>query len=90
MAYSFNYKHTADFEREESKRSSDANLQRPVISKTKIGVLASAVFLGLLLFCSWSLDSLFMRELIAVTCVWGLVSMVKLQSEPKNTSHEKR
>jgi hypothetical protein len=82
MAYSYNYKHTADFEREESKHSSEANLERPTISKTKIGVLASGFFLGLLLLCSWSLDSLFMRELIAVTFIWGLVSMVKLQSEP--------
>ena len=82
MAYSYNYKHTADFEREESKRSSEANLERPTISKTKIGVLAFGVFLGLLLLCSWSLDSLFMRELIAVTFIWGLVSIIKLQSEP--------
>lgn len=90
MAYSYNYKHTVELEREESKRSSEMNLERSTMSKTKIGVLASGVFLGLLLLWSWSLDSLFMRELIAAFCIWGLVSIVKFQSEPKNTSYEKR
>lgn len=51
--------------------------------------MAGGLFMGLLLLWSWSLDGLFFNELIAATCVLGLVGMVKLQSEPKHTSNEK-
>ena len=90
MAYSYNFKHTAELKREDTKPASGTGLAKPSLSKSKLGMMVGGVFLGLLLLWSWSLDGLFFSELIAVTCIWGLVSLVKLKSEPKYTQHEKR
>ncbi len=90
MAYSYDYKHTGELEHEASKSTSPSKVSDPLLTKPRVWFLAGALFMGLLLLWSWNLDGLFFNELIAATCVLGLVGMVKLQSEPKHTSNEKR
>lgn len=87
MDYSYDY--TRDLNREkEDTRSKAWGLQS--LSKAGVQILAGSLLLALLLFLSSTLDNLFLNELIAVSVVWGLVSLVRLQEEPrKNAFHEK-
>jgi hypothetical protein len=88
MAHSFNYKHTSDIQEKKYETKDERVL--PGLSLAQIWVLAGTVFLGMLLLWSWSLDNLFMTELLTVSGIWFLISLVKLQSEPKNSNDEKR
>jgi len=72
MAFSYNFKHTADFDREDRELS-----QRSIL-------------MGVLLWVSWSLDNLFLAELVAISFIWGLISLIRVKSEPKKTYYEKR
>ena len=90
MAYSYDYEHSGGLKGEAAKSDSHSKISSPVLTKPGVWFMAGGIFMGLLLLWSWSLDGLFFNELIAATCVLGLVGMVKLQSEPKNTSNEKR
>ena len=88
MAFSFNYKHTTELQREKS--DSKAGHIHQGLSASQLWVLAGSGFLGLLLLWSWSLDNLFMTELLSVSFIWMLVCLVKLQSGPNSSHHEKR
>ena len=91
MAYSYNYKHASDFKTEYRNTEDEmASTTSPVLSRTKLEVIAGSVLMGVLLLGSWSLDNLFMTELLAVTFVWGIISLIRLKSQPDNTSYEKR
>ena len=88
MAHSFNYRQTSDLR--EKKYDANADRALPGLSVVQAGVLAGTIFLGILLLWSWSLDNLFMTELLAISGIWLMVSLVKLQSETKNSIYEKR
>ena len=83
MAFSYNFKHASEVPQKQTKSTSGYRGHSLNLSGTQAGVLAGSIFLGLLLLWSWSLGNLFMTELLTVTAVWLLVSLVKLQSEPK-------
>lgn len=88
MDYSYDYTTDLNKEKEDS-RSKAPGLA--ALSKTAVQILAGTILLGFLLLLSSSLDYLFMNELITVSVIWGLVSLVRLQGEPrKNASHEER
>lgn len=89
MDYSYDYNHSGDLSKEKEETRSKA-LGIPTLSKAAVQTFAGAILLGFLLFLSSTLDNLFMNELIAVSIIWGLISLVRLQGEPrKNTFHEK-
>lgn len=84
MAHSYDFKHTSELKSEER----EAGLKRTVeegslLTRTQLVIIAGSIVLGFLLYGSWSLDNLFMKELIAVTAVWGFVSLIRLKSQPK-------
>ncbi len=86
MDYSYDYKESSNIRGGEGIARS-----RPLLSKTGIQSLAGAVLLAALLILSGNLDNLFMNELVAVSVIWALVSLVRLQGDSaKNTSDEKR
>lgn len=88
MAHSYNYKHASDIQGKDYNMKAERALSGR--SVMQIRALAGAIFLGMLLLWSWSMDNLFMTELLCVSGIWLLVSLVKLQSEPQNHSDEKR
>ena len=89
MDYSYDYNHRGEMS-SEKEDSPSRSLPVPTLSKACIQSLAGAILLGALLFLSSSMENLFMNELIAVTIIWSLVSLVRLQGEPrKNKSYEK-
>jgi len=90
MAFSYNFKHTADFDRENRERSQSSSTSKTVVNRTTLQVIAGSVLLVVLLLGSWSLDNLFMTELIAISFIWGLISLIRLKSEPNKTNYEKR
>jgi hypothetical protein len=90
MDYSYDYNHSSDLSKTNAE-SGSKSLGVADLSKATVQSLAGAILMGLLLYLSSTLDNLFMNELIAVSIIWGLVSLVRLQAEPsKNTSNEKR
>ena len=89
MDYSYDYNHSGDLSKEKAE-SGSKTLAVPAFSKATVQSLAGAILLGLLLYLSSTLDNLFMNELIAVSIIWGLVSLLRLQAEPRKiTFHEK-
>lgn len=89
MDYSYDYNHSGDLSKEKDDPGSKA-LRLPAISKAGIQSFTGAILFGLLLFLSSTLDNLFMNELITVSIIWSLVSLVRLQGEPrKNKFYEK-
>jgi hypothetical protein len=83
MAYSYDFKHSAEFKtetREAKPRSSSS--ENTYVNRTLLEVIAGSVLLGILLIGSRSMDNLFMTELIAISFVWGLISLIRLKSEP--------
>ncbi|MGB5403801.1 MAG: hypothetical protein WBN13_07485 [Robiginitalea sp.] len=91
MAYSYDFNHTRDFKSDQRDTERQiASTSSPVISRTKVEVIAGSLLMAILLLGSWSLDNLFMTELLAVSCVWGIISLIRLKSQPDNTSYEKR
>jgi len=90
MEYSYDYEHSSNIRKEEAVSRSEAT-GKTALTKAGIQSLAGAILLGFLLFLSSNQDNLFMKELIAVSIIWTLVSLVRLQGEPqKQTSNEKR
>lgn len=90
MEYSYDYKHTRNLG-EEGVSSRSKEGAKPAVTKAGIQSLAGGILLGFLLFLSSNQDNLFMRELIAVSIIWCLVSLVRLQGAPNNNaSHEER
>lgn len=90
MDYSYDYKHSSNLSKEEAVSRAGAD-SRAFPTKVGIQSLAGAILLGFLLFLSSSQDNLFMKELIAVSIIWTLVSLVRMQGETdKNTPNEKR
>jgi hypothetical protein len=90
MAFSYNFKHTADIDRDDRERSQSSSVQRTAMDRTTLQVIAGSVFFAVLLLVSWSADNLFMTELVAVSLIWGLISLIRLNSEPNKTNYEKR
>jgi len=90
MAFSYNFKHTVDFDREDRERSQSSSAPKTAVEKTTLKVIAGFVLLAVLLTGSWSLENLFMTELVAISFIWGLVSLIRLKSEPNKTNYEKR
>lgn len=82
MAFSYNFKHTADYDRENRERSQSSSNSNTVVNRTTLQVIAGSVLLAVLLLGSWSLDNLFMTELVAISFIWGLISLIRLKSEP--------
>lgn len=82
MAFSYNFKHTADFDRENREGSQSSSTSKTVVNRTTLQVIAGSVLLAVLLLGSWSLDNLFMTELVAISFIWGLISLIRLKSEP--------
>jgi hypothetical protein len=90
MDYSYDYKHSKNL-RKEDEASLRASGSRAGLNKAGLQSLAGAILLAFLLFLSSNQDDLFMKELVAVSIIWTLVSLVRLQGEPdKNTPDEKR
>jgi hypothetical protein len=83
MAYSYDFKHSAEFktETQEAKPRSSSS-KSTYVNRTLLEVIAGSVLLGILLIGSRSMDNLFMTELIAISFVWGLISLIRLKSEP--------
>ena len=90
MAFSYNFKHIADFDRENRERTQSSSAQKTAMGGTSLQVIAGSVLLAVLLLGSWSLDNLFMAELLAISFIWGLISLIRLKSEPNKTNYEKR
>ena len=90
MAFSYNFKHTADFETENRERSQSSAPSKTAVNRATLQIIAGSVLLAALLLGSWSLDNLFMTELVAISFIWGLISLIRLKSEPKKTTYEKR
>ena len=89
MDYSYDFKHTSNLDKDEAASRSEAG-SKPAVTKAGIQSLAGGVLLVFLLFLSSNQDNLFMKELIAVSIIWCLVSLVRLQGEPNHTaSYEK-
>jgi hypothetical protein len=82
MAFSYNFKHTADIDRENREGTQSSSTSRTVVNRTTLQVIAGSVLLAVLLLGSWSLDNLFMTELVAISFIWGLISLIRLKSEP--------
>lgn len=82
MAFSYNFKHTADFDRESREDSQSSSTSKTAVNRTTLQVIAGSVLLAVLLLGSWSLDNLFMTELVAISFIWGLISLIRLKSEP--------
>ncbi|MEJ2584813.1 MAG: hypothetical protein P8Z38_07145 [Robiginitalea sp.] len=90
MDYSYDYEQSRNLRKEKDESRSGA-WTNPILSKAGIQSLSGAVLLGFLLILSSNQNNLFMNELISVSVIWILVSLVRLQGEPdKITSHEKR
>ena len=90
MDYSYDYKQTRDLSEQEVSAHSKTH-SKPTVTKAGIQSLAGAVLLVFLLFLSSNQDNLFLNELIAVSVIWTLVSLVRLQGEPNNNVfHEER
>jgi hypothetical protein len=90
MDYSYDYEHSSNLSKEKEVSQAGAD-SRVFPTKAGIQSLAGAILLGILLFLSSNQDNLFMKELIAVSIIWTLVSLVRMQGEPnKNTPNEKR
>ena len=90
MAFSYNFKHTADFDREDRERSQSSSAPKTAVDRTILGVIAGSILMGVLLLVSWSLDNLFLAELVAISFIWGLISLIRVKSEPNKTYYEKR
>ena len=90
MDYSYDYKQSQNFSKEERVSRSETG-SKITLTRAAVQSLAGAVLLGILLFLSSQQNDLFMKELIVVSIIWTLVSLVRVQGEPhKNTPHEKR
>ncbi|MDX1332299.1 MAG: hypothetical protein R3252_04645 [Robiginitalea sp.] len=90
MDYSYDYEHSSNLRKEKEISRSEAG-PRTLLTKAGIQSLAGAILLGFLLFLSSNQDNLFMKELIAVSIIWTLVSLVRMQGEPnKQSPNEKR
>jgi hypothetical protein len=81
MDYSYDYKQARNLSEKEVSSHSKTH-SKPIVTKAGIQSLAGAVLLVFLLFLSSNQDNLFMNELIAVSVIWTLVSLVRLQGEP--------
>ena len=90
MAFLYNFKHTADFETENREQAQSSTPSETAVNRSTLQVIAGSVLLGVLLLGSWSLDNLFMTELLAISFIWGLISLIRLKSEPNKTDYEKR
>ena len=90
MAFSYNFKHTAECETENREYASDNNPLNVKLNRTALQIVAGSLLMAALLMGSWSLDNLFMTELLTISFVWGLVSLIRLKSEPNSTNYEKR
>ncbi|MGB5652418.1 MAG: hypothetical protein WBM56_01155 [Robiginitalea sp.] len=90
MAFSYNFKHIADFETENRERSKSTVPSKTVVNRTTLQILAGSLLLAVLLIGSWNLDNLFMTELVAASFIWGLISLIRIKSEPNKTKYEKR
>lgn len=91
MDFSYNYKHTQEMQQKLAESRSDGHpVRRLNLTGERLGFLAGTVFLGLLLMGSWSVDNLFMEELLAITGIWLLINLIKLQSATHISQNEKR
>ena len=90
MAYSYDYNRTADLREGESRSRTETQSEGTRLSKAALQSLAGGLMLGILLVLSGNANGLFMKELISVSAVWALVSLVRLQGEPNSTGQEKR
>lgn len=90
MAFSYNFKHTADFDREDRRRTQSTAVPKTAVGGTNLQVIAGSVLLAVLLLGSWILDNLFMTELVTISIIWGLISVIRLKSDPNKTNYEKR
>ena len=79
MAYSYDYKHTAEIKSEQREQPAGRPAFSPVINRGVMQMIAGFLLMGALLLGSWSLDGLFMSELLAVTFIWGLISVIRLK-----------
>ena len=90
MAFSYDFKHTSEINSRTREAASQNDALGPAFNPGILKMVAGFLLMGVLLLGSWSLDNLFMKELLALTFVWGLISVIRIKSEPKNEIHEKR
>ena len=90
MDYSYDFKHTSEINSRTREVASQKDALGPAFNPGILKMVAGFLLMGVLLLGSWSLDNLFMKELLALTFVWGLISVIRIKSEPKNEIHEKR
>jgi hypothetical protein len=80
MAYSYDFKHTADIKSEAREEASRTTSLGPVFKPGVLQMVAGFLLMGVLLLGSWSLDKLFMTELLTLTFLWGLISVIRIKS----------
>ena len=78
MDYSYDYKQSSNLRGEKGFTRSKP-WSKPALSKAGTQSLAGAILLGFLLFLSSNQNNLFMNELIALSVIWTLLSLVRLQ-----------
>jgi hypothetical protein len=90
MAFSYNFRNTAEYETENREYASNSTPFKIKLNRTTLQIIAGSILMAALLIGSWSLDYLFMNELLGISFIWGLLCLIRLKTEPNTSSYEKR